>query len=148
METPGLKKHKTECEEDGGSWVSACPKGEKTKCIDEEDKDVLYNVYAEGWTCGDLDLKNADGSEEIVSTGGACYPYAPQENAMFLTCIGLPELSTSDVRLTCSSLKAPFVQECPVNANLICYKPEEEEKIIYHFYGEVISLLTCEDFLF
>jgi hypothetical protein len=143
-ETPGLQKHKDECEEDDGIWIDACPSGEKVICIDEEYADEVLKVYAEGWTCGDLGLKNIDGSEDPVSSiGGACGPYT--SNPRFSMCVEYPELPASYVKLVCSSLEAPFVKECPTaNARLICHNPKDEVKILYYFYSEETLSLTCE----
>jgi hypothetical protein len=143
-----LQKYKTECEEvDDGTWINACPGGEKATCIYEEDdydKEVLYKIYADGFTCGDLGMKNTDGSVDIVQKGGACGPFVPGENIPVSMCVELPELPTGTIKLSCAWLEVPFVSECPANANLICYNPEEDG--ISYLYGEAVSSYTCEDF--
>jgi len=145
-DAPNWLAQKIECDEDGGTWIDACPSGEKAICIDEEDenaKDVLYKLYADGFTCGDFSLKNADGSTDIISKGGACGPFMPAENVPFSMCAEFPELPTSIIKLSCTELEAPFANECPGNADLICYDPEEE--MISHLYGEAVLDLTCKD---
>jgi hypothetical protein len=140
-----LQEHITECEEDGGIWVNACPGGEKITCIDDEDtEDILYKIYANGFTCSALSLKNADGSKDTVSKGGACGPFSPIKNIPFSMCTEFPELSTALIKLSCTGIQAPFANECPGNADLICYDPEDEA--ISHFYGQAIYSRTCEDF--
>jgi len=143
-EAPSFLGSKAECEKDGGSWVSTCPSEEKATCISEENtEDVLYKLYADGFSCGDLMLKNADGSEDIVPKGGACGPFTPK-NVPISMCVDFPELSTNVVRLSCVELDAPFAKECPINTDLTCYQPEEG--IIYHFYGEAVFPYTCKNF--
>jgi hypothetical protein len=145
-DAPNWLAQKIECDEDGGTWIDACPSGEKATCIDEEDenaKDVLYKLYADGFACGDFSLKNADGSTDIIPKGGACGPFMPAENVQFSMCAEFPELPTSIIKLSCTELEAPFANECPGNADLICYDPEEE--MISHLYGFAVLSLTCED---
>jgi hypothetical protein len=140
-----LQKYKTECEDDGGTWINACPDGEKTTCIyeeDEYDKNVLYKIYLDDFTCGDFFMKNADGSDDIVPKGGACGPFAPYENVPLSMCLEALDQPTNLVKLSCAMLEAPFASECPSNADLVCYDPEEEAN--YHLYGEATSSLTCE----
>jgi hypothetical protein len=140
-----LQERKTECEEDGGVWVNACPSGEKATCInDEDEKDVLLKIYADNFTCGDFMLKNADGSESIISKGGACGPFKHTENSPISLCFEFPEFPTGTVRLGCAELEIPFLNECQNNADLVCYTPEEG--MFTHFYGEAISSFTCKDF--
>jgi len=145
---PNLQEHEAECKSDGGTWVSACPSGEKATCIDEEDpyeKVILYKFYSDGFVCSDLLLKNADGSEDNVSKGGACFI---SRSSKFSMCAEFPELPTSIIKLSCAEMGAPFVNECS-KADLTCYDPnaiEPEKKMISHFYGEAMSSLTCEDF--
>jgi hypothetical protein len=144
---PNLQEHKTKCEQSEGTWVSACPSGEKAACIDEEDnyeKDILHKIYADGLTCGDLGMKNTDGSVKIVKKGGSCGPFAPDESIPVSMCIEFPELPTGTIKISCAWLEVPFASECPVNADLVCYNPEE--KMISHLYGEAVSSYTCESF--
>jgi hypothetical protein len=140
-----LQKFKTDCEYEGGTWINTCPNGEKVTCIyeeDEYDKDVLYKIYVEDYTCGDLMMKNTNGSEDIVQKGGACGPFEPEEDVPLLMCTEFPELPTKMINLSCVMEGFPFVIECPSNANLSCYLPKE--KAIFHIYGEMASSFTCE----
>jgi len=145
---PNLIEYETDCELDGDIWVDACPSGEKATCIDDEDedeKDVLYKIYPDGFFCGDFLMKNADGHEDIIPKGGACFIERSSQLAM---CTEYPELSTGIIKLSCAELGAPFVNQCS-KANLTCYDPkasEPQEKMIFHFYGEKTSFLTCGDF--
>jgi len=148
IDMPNLKAQRAECKEDGGTWVnSSCPSGEKYTCIDDEDeneKDVLYKLYTDIITCGDLSLKNTDGID-IVSKGGACGPYIPNPRVPLSMCVEFPELSTGLIRLSCAGLKAPFINKCSnLSADLICYDTEEE--MVYYFYGEAVSSLACKNF--
>jgi len=144
-DSPNLQKQQTECEEDGGTLRNACPSGEKTMCIDEDEEDLLIKLYADDFTCGDWGWKNADGSiSEPSSKGGACGPFRLDEGFPISTCINYQQLPTAIVRATCAYLETPFVNECPSNdVRLICYHPEED--VVYHFYGETEAFeLTCE----
>lgn len=143
---PDLQKYKNECEEEERALVNDCPSGEKITCIAEEDKyeNVLYKIYADGFACGDFMMKNADGSEGIVSKGGACGPFVLGENVPISMCVEFPEFPTGIIKLSCAYLEAPFANECPGNADLSCYDPEEEA--ITNLYGEAVSSFTCEDF--
>jgi len=139
--TPSLQ----ECVDEGGVFVNACPKGEKVKCIDDDDDNVLYKIYAKGFTCGDLELKNLDGSKDIVPKGGACGPFAPYgKNVPLSLCIEFPELSTSMIKFSCASEEIPFVDKCPSNADLVCY--DQENEAITYLYGGAVSSSTCESF--
>ncbi|GBU25814.1 hypothetical protein R83H12_02472 [Fibrobacteria bacterium R8-3-H12] len=138
-----LQTFKSDCKDEGGTWINACPSGEKTTCIyeeDEYDKNVLYKIYADSLACGDLLMKNTDGNEDIVQKGGACGPFTPK-TATFSMCAEFPELPTSIVKLSCADLETTFASECPSDANLVCYDPDEE--MIYYFYDEAMSSLTC-----
>jgi len=143
---PSLQKFKTECKEEGDTWVDACPSGEKTVCIDDEDedfKDVLFKIYND-FSCRDFGFKKADGSADNVPKGGACdqinaddiYPGAP-----FSLCIEFLELSTAFIRISCASEGWPFVTECPSDADLACYDPKENT--IPHYYGELMRNIKC-----
>jgi hypothetical protein len=147
VNAPNLQKRKTECEEDGGTWINDCPSGEKTTCIDDEDedaKDALIKLYADGFTCGGLGLKNANGGTDVVSKGGACGPFAAYGDDIPISlCAEFPELSTDIIKLSCPGLEAPFVNKCPGNADLICYDPEED--MISYFYSKEMLSVTCED---
>jgi len=145
--TPDMYERKIECEQEGGTWLKSCPSGEKASCIndiDEED-DTLYKLYTKDfYTCGDLLMKNADGSEDVVSMGGACGPFRPK-NVPLLLCTEFREVPTTIVKISCAELETSFVERCPVGqADLICYNPEE--KMISYFYGEAVQSHTCEDF--
>jgi hypothetical protein len=140
------QKRVTDCEEDGGTWVNACPSGENATCISDEYVDEVLKLYAEDWTCGDLMLENADGSIDDVAKGGACGPTEidpriPVDLASM--CINFLELPTKGIKATCPQLDppAPFTEKCP-NADLVCYAPEVEA--IAYYYGEMMSLYTCE----
>jgi hypothetical protein len=141
-DTPNLQKHKTECEVGGGTWANACPSGEKAACIDdsyEELKDALIKFYSGYFACSDFSLKNANGSEDAVSKGGACDLSDLEQVSI---CGEFPELSTAFVKLSCAAMEAPFVSKCPSNANLVCYDPEG--KATFYHYEETISS-TCEE---
>jgi len=144
---PNLQTHKIECGEDGGTWVNnACPAGERTVCISEEneyEKEILYKLYTDSIVCGDLMLKNTNGSEDIVSKGGACGPFFLQEGIPISMCIEFPEISTVMIKFSCTHMEYPFASECPGNADLTCYIPENET--ISHIYGKEASLFTCKD---
>ena len=143
-EPPDWQEHKTQCQEDGGTWAIACPSDEKATCVDEEDEDdILYKIYADGIACADLELKNADGSEDIVSESGVCGPFKPAEDVPFSMCVEFPELSTFIVRRSCVRLQAPFANECPRGAYIVCKDPETG--MISHLYGFAVLDLTCED---
>jgi hypothetical protein len=141
-----LQKYKTECEEEGGAWANDCPGGEKVACIfeeDEYDKDVLYKIYADDFACGDLLMKNADGSEDTAPKGGACGQYFPYGEIIPLSvCLEFPEMPTKLIKLSCAMEEIPFANKCPSNANLVCYDSEDES--IVYYYGEAISSVTCE----
>jgi hypothetical protein len=143
---PDMREFKTDCEEEGGVLVQTCPSGEKLTCTDEEDEyNILYKFYVDGFTCGSLGLKNADGSGGIAAKGGACGPFTTEPGVPFSTCLEFPELLTGIIKLSCSKFKTTFREECPrQNADLICYEPEEE--MIFYFYGEAMSSLVCEDY--
>jgi hypothetical protein len=143
---PNLQKLKTECEEEGDTWVDACPSGEKIVCIDDEDEDfedVLIKIYVNDFSCGDFGLKKADGSTDIVPMGGACGPFEFDlyPGTTLSACVEFPELSTALLRVSCASEGWSFVTECPSNADLVCYNPEEN--MIPHYYGEAIRQFTC-----
>jgi hypothetical protein len=143
---PNLQKHKVECERGGGTWANACPSGEKAACIDDSDeelKDALIKFYSDDFACSDFSLKNANGSEDVVSKGGACDLGDLGPVSM---CEEYPEFSTVFVKILCTREEAPFVSKCPSSADLICYYPEE--KAILYYYEEIASSRTCEDFGF
>ena len=142
-----LQKFKTECEEEeeDGTWVDDCPSGETTVCRDDSDedlKDVQIKLYVDDFSCGDFGFKNADGSTDIVPQGGACGPIeSDMEGAALLICVEIPNISTALAKILCASEGLPFVTECPLDADLVCYNPEE--KIIPHYYGEAMKQYTC-----
>ncbi len=144
---PDMYERKVECELEGGTWINACPSGEKATCIndeDEETKDISYKLYTEDfYTCGDLFMKNADGSEDVISMGGACGPFNPVEYVPISACSEFRELPTTIVKAVCAEQKVPFANECPGYADLICYSPEE--KVISYFYGAAARSYYCED---
>lgn len=154
-EPANWQEYKTECQEDGGTWVNACPGGEKTICIageddeeedgeEEDDEEILFKLYADGFNCSDVRLKNADGSTDLIFKGGACGPFKPADDVPLSMCTEFPELSTGIIKLSCVRLEAPFANKCPDNVDLACYDPEKE--IISYLYGESIMLpFTCED---
>jgi len=147
-DTPNMYEHKIDCELEGGTWINACPSGEKATCIDDEDeetKDISYKLYTESfYTCSDLFMKNADGSEDVISMGGACGPYKLVETVPLLVCSEFRGFPTTIVKFSCAEQKVPFSDECPGYADLTCYNPEED--MISYFYGEGTRELYCEDF--
>jgi len=142
-----LDVFRADCEDEGGVWAIACPSGETTTCIyeeDEYDKNVLYKLYVEDFSCSMFGAKNADGSDDVVvEMGGACGPYTP-ENLPLSLCLEFPNIPTAILKLSCMELEAPFVNKCPNNADLACYDPEDETN--YYFYGAAASSFTCKRF--
>lgn len=145
-DSPNIQKNKQDCMDDGGTLADACPIGEKTTCksTEEGDEDVIIKIYANGAACGDLGFKNADGSESVVPTGGACGPVLQQGISQ---CIELPESSTFLVKFSaCPAIDAPFANECPSNANLVCSTVQDGIKLILHYYEAQLSNHSCSEF--
>jgi len=138
---PGLYMQRAECEGAGGTLLSTCPSGEKATCIDEDDEDILIKLYLDDFACSDLGWKNADGSED--AKGGACGPFQVPGGAQLSQCTEYTELSTISIRAMCNGFSLPFADECPGNADLTCYSPEEEKTV--HFYGKMDEFkISCE----
>jgi len=142
-----LQESKEECIDLGGTFVDACPSGEKHTCISDEkgEENLITKIYANDVACGDLNLRNADGSESIVPKGGACDQIRMDNN---LTCAEILDFPTFLVKIVCSSeLNAPFAKECPDNAKLVCYMPPQngDPAFIYHFYEGPLSNSSCSD---
>jgi len=139
-----LQERKEECIEEGGTFVDACPSGEKHTCISDEEEyeNLILKIYANDVACGDFNLKNADGSESIVPKGGACGPFSYIQGISI--CSEIPEIPTFLVKATCSAeLEVPFVNECPSNADLVCSKVENGIKYVFHYYSESLSGYSC-----
>ena len=143
-----LQERRAECEEDGGYWVEACPTGQKSTCIDDEDEEaegILYKLYTDDFTCGDLMLKNEDGSEDVISIGGACGPLTPEASVPLSMCFEFPDFRTAIIKRSCTEMKTTFATECPANADLVCYDPGKG--MVSHLYGEEVHSrpIACED---
>jgi len=150
VDVPGnlpLETYETACKASkGGTWeTQACPSGEKTVCKNGEDL-ALYKLYADDFACSDFSFTNADGNPDDTPKGGACYPL---EYEGLSICTEFPGLSIGMIKMSCAALETAtqettFVNECPGNAVLNCYNPEDGA--ISRGYGEEFLSLTCEDF--
>jgi len=144
--SPKLEESKQDCKDDGGTLADVCPSGENATCKSEEegDEDLIIKIYANNVVCGDLMLKNADGSPDNSKKGGGCGPFVLSNNTM---CTEFPEYPSYMTKLVCNELgvEAPFVDKCPGNAKLVCYKPpvDDDPGIIYHFYEGQMSNYSC-----